>query len=65
MSGYLTLKLIASHESDNSGSLVSLRAALIIHAVGAPRGFAFVSRFCFRRFSYTDPLQTAAVSRRA
>jgi hypothetical protein len=39
--------------------VVSLRVALIIHAVGAPLGFTLISRFYFRRFAYTTPLQTA------
>ena len=40
-------------------SVISLRAALVIHAVGAPIGFALVSRYYFRHFPYTTPLQTA------
>lgn len=41
--------------------LSSLDAALIIHAVGAPVGFALLSLLYFKRFAYTTPLQTAAV----
>jgi len=41
-------------------SVISLQAALLVHAVGAPLGFALISRFYFRRFAYTTPLQTAA-----
>ncbi len=40
-------------------SVVSLQATLIVHAVGAPLGFTLISRFYFRRFAYTTPLQTA------
>lgn len=37
----------------------SLQTALIVHAIGAPVGFALISRFYFRRFAFTTPLQTA------
>lgn len=40
-------------------SLVSLRVTLIVHAIGAPIGFALISRYYFRHFAYTTPLQTA------
>ena len=36
-----------------------LQSALVLHAVGAPIGFALISYFYFRRFAYTTPLQTA------
>jgi hypothetical protein len=39
--------------------LLSVHAALVIHAIGAPVGFALISRFYYRRFSYTTPGQTA------
>src|SRR3974390_30343 len=41
--------------------LWSLDVALIVHAVGAPAGFALLSLLYFKRFAYTTPLQTAAV----
>ena len=40
--------------------LVSLEAALIIHAVGAPLGFGLVSLVYFKRFHFTSPLRTDA-----
>ena len=40
--------------------MLSLNAALIIHAIGAPLGFAAISFFYFRRFAFTTPLRTAA-----
>jgi hypothetical protein len=39
----------------------SVQNALIIHAIGAPVFFIFVSLIYFRRFNYTTPLQTAMV----
>jgi hypothetical protein len=40
--------------------MLSLEAALLIHAIGAPLGFAAISLFYFRRFAFTTPLQTAS-----
>jgi hypothetical protein len=40
--------------------VLSMNAALIIHAIGAPLGFAAISFFYFRRFAFTTPLRTAA-----
>lgn len=39
----------------------SLQNALIVHAVGAPIYFAFVSLIYFKKFNYTTPLQTAII----
>jgi peptidoglycan biosynthesis protein MviN/MurJ (putative lipid II flippase) len=39
--------------------LLSLHTTLLIHAVGAPVGFALISRYYYRRFAYTTPVQTA------
>ena len=39
--------------------LLPMQATLIIHAIGAPVGFALISRFYHRRFGYTSPWQTA------
>jgi hypothetical protein len=39
----------------------SIENALIVHAIGAPIFFTFVSLFYFRRFNYTTPLQTALI----
>ncbi len=41
--------------------LFSMEAALIIHAIGGPAGFALVAWHYYRRFGYTTPLQTAAI----
>ena len=40
-------------------AVTTLENALIIHAVGAPFVFAFVSFIYFRKFHYTTPLITA------
>ena len=40
---------------------LSLDAALVVHAVGAPIGFALLSLLSFKRFACTTPLQTAVV----
>ena len=40
--------------------LLSMHTTLILHALGAPVGFAFLSRFYYRKFAYTSPVQTAA-----
>jgi len=39
--------------------MLPMEAALIVHAMGAPVGFAAISWFYFRRFAFTTPLQTA------
>ena len=39
----------------------SMRATLIVHAVGAPILFGILSFVYFRVFAYTTPLQTAAI----
>jgi hypothetical protein len=39
----------------------SIKNALIIHAIGAPIFFIFVSLIYFKKFNYTTPLQTALV----
>ena len=41
--------------------MLSIEVALIIHAIGAPIGFAAIALFYFRRFAFTTPLQTASV----
>ena len=38
---------------------LSMDATLVVHAVGAPIGFALLSLLYFRRFACTTPLQTA------
>ena len=37
-----------------------IRPTLILHAVGAPIGFALLSLFYFRKYAFTSPLQTAS-----
>ena len=37
-----------------------LHTTLVIHAIGAPLGFALISLFYYRRYAFTSPLQTAA-----
>jgi hypothetical protein len=39
--------------------LLSVHTTLIIHAIGAPVGFALISYFYHRRFAYTSPSRTA------
>ena len=39
---------------------LSMHSTLMLHAIGAPVGFAFISRFYYRKFAYTTPVQTAA-----
>jgi hypothetical protein len=41
--------------------VTSEKNALIAHAVGGPIIAALVSKFYFKRFNYTTPLQTAAI----
>ena len=43
-----------------SRQIVPLQSALVIHAIAAPLGFAGISLFYFRRFAFTNPLQTAS-----
>ena len=38
---------------------MSLQATLVLHAIGAPLGFALVSFLYFKRFAFTSPLRTA------
>jgi hypothetical protein len=40
---------------------MSIKNALIVHAIGAPIFFLIVSLFYFRKFNYTTPLQTALI----
>ncbi len=42
-------------------SMLEENAALIVHAVGAPIFFGFVSLIYFRKFNYTTPLVTAII----
>jgi len=37
-----------------------MQATLVLHAIGAPLGFALISHFYYRKFAYTSPAQTAA-----
>jgi hypothetical protein len=39
---------------------LSIHTTLVVHAIGAPVGFALISLFYFRRYAFTSPLQTAA-----
>ena len=41
--------------------LVSMQTTLVIHAIGAPVGFALISLFYFRKFDFTSPIRTAAL----
>lgn len=41
--------------------LVSMQTTLVIHAIGAPVGFAVISLFYFRKFGFTSPIRTAAL----
>ncbi len=36
-----------------------MHATLVVHAVGAPVGFALISLLYYRKFAFTSPLQTA------
>ena len=38
---------------------MSLKATLIVHAIAAPLGFALVTWFYYKKFAFTNPLQTA------
>jgi hypothetical protein len=39
--------------------LTTMDRTLIIHALGAPVGFAVITWFYYRKFGFTAPLQTA------
>ena len=39
--------------------LLPMHATLVLHAVGAPVGFALISLLYYRRFAFTSPWQTA------
>jgi hypothetical protein len=41
--------------------ITSLENTLIIHAIGAPIIFAAISLNYFKKFNYTNPLQTAVI----
>ena len=38
---------------------LSIHTTLVVHAIGAPVGFALISFFYYRRWAFTSPLQTA------
>jgi hypothetical protein len=38
---------------------LSMHATLVVHAIGAPVGFALISLFYYRRFAFMSPWQTA------
>ncbi len=40
---------------------MSMDATLIMHAIGAPLGFALIALHYFKRFAFTSPLQTAGL----
>ena len=40
---------------------MSLSNALVVHAVAAPIFFSIISLMYFRKFNYTQPLQTALI----
>lgn len=40
---------------------MSLRATLVMHAIGAPLGFALLALLYFKKFAFTSPLQTACL----
>jgi len=39
--------------------LLPMHATLVVHAVGAPFGFALISLLYYRKFAFTNPWQTA------
>ena len=41
--------------------MLSMQTTLVIHAIGAPLGFALLSLLYYRRFGFTSPLQTAVL----
>ena len=42
-------------------AVTTIETTLIIHAIGAPIFFGIVSWVYFRKFNYTNPLQTALI----
>lgn len=42
-------------------ALVSIDAALVLHAIGAPIGFGLLSWLYHKRFGFTRPVMTAAL----
>jgi hypothetical protein len=40
--------------------LLPMHRTLVVHAVGAPVGFALISLLYYRKFAFTSPMQTAA-----
>jgi hypothetical protein len=42
-------------------AVTSLETTLVIHAIAAPIFFAAISVVYFKKFNYTDPLQTALI----
>ena len=38
----------------------SVPTTLVLHAIGAPVGFALIALFYYRRYAFTSPMQTAA-----
>jgi len=39
---------------------LSIHTTLVVHAIGAPVGFALISLFYYQRYAFTSSLQTAA-----
>ena len=39
---------------------LSIHTTLMVHAIGAPVGFALITLFYYRRYAFTSPVQTAA-----
>jgi hypothetical protein len=39
---------------------LSMHTTLVLHAIGAPVGFALISLFYYRKYAFTRPMQTAA-----
>ena len=39
---------------------LSMHTTLVLHAIGAPVGFALISLFYYRSYGFTSPVQTAA-----
>ena len=44
-------------------SVTTIQNALIIHAIGGPLGFVLISLTYFKKFKYTNPVQTNDFSR--
>ena len=38
-----------------------MQTTLVIHAIGAPVGFAVISLFYFRKFGFSSPIRTATL----